>query len=81
MKGLGVRRVLEAIANERIGVSNRPVQIERAGAAFEELNDVFLDVAGESLGGRDQINAMWVFGARFPTPFGTVQTPHVVHPA
>src|SRR5215831_14525865 len=77
VKGLRVRRVLEAVSNERIAVFDLPVQIEGVRAGLEKLNYFLFDAIREALRRRNEIDAMRAFGAGFLAPFRKVQGPHL----
>jgi len=69
VKGLGIRRVLEAVSNERIAVFDLPVQIEGVRTGFEKLNYFLFDAIRKALRRGDEIDAMGAFGAGFLAPF------------
>jgi len=68
VKGLRVCGVVEAVADERISVCDLPTEIEGAGASFDELNDFLVNFILKTLGRRNEIDAIRVFGARFRVP-------------
>src|SRR5215831_20171595 len=69
VKGLRIRRVLEAVSNERIAVFDLPVQIEGVRTGLEKLNYLLIKTIRKALRRGDEIDAMGAFGAGFLAPF------------